>query len=426
MRFATLLLLLGLAACSQNVAAPSTLETQATGPFKLTERTPPNCDVTIGLEQTYVKAENIDYDPGDTICLEAGKRLFQQFIGFKGTAEKPLTFINVGGQVQIGKIGSRDHYYGFVFNDSKHFKLSGAGSPGHIYGIKVDGTRKGAVGLGFGSRSDNFEVEYVEVANTGFAGLMAKSDDTNKGVPKAERWTMHNISIHDTYIHDTGGEGVYIGQTKTYSGSHDIHGVRVFDNVITRTGWDGFQIANANRDVKIYNNVIYQAGLAGEEPQNKGFQLGSNTIAKVFDNVISEADSQCAIIINAGKQEVWNNYLGDCGAEGVYITNNAPQLIPPGASATYRYNFLRQVGAGKAFFFVNNPIYPLTASKNKLGGSNPELSRSNGDPSTISVTNNRRRDLPKVQFTVLPGGALCVKPGSFYDGKSLGPAVCTQ
>lgn len=60
MRFATLLLLLGLAACSQNVAAPSTLETQAADPFKLTERTPPNCDATIGLEQTYVKAENID------------------------------------------------------------------------------------------------------------------------------------------------------------------------------------------------------------------------------------------------------------------------------------------------------------------------------------------------------------------------------
>ena len=422
LRFATLLLVLTLTACSQNVTAPP-LETQAADPFGLNERTEPSCDVIIGLRQNYVRAKDVNYEPGDTICLEAGKRPQQQFVGFKGTPAKPLTFINKGGRVLIGGPTSDR---GLIFLDSNHFTLSGTGTSKHVYGVQVVGTTGSATGIDFKDRSDNFEVEFVKVANTGFAGIMAKSDDTNQGVPQSQRWVMRNISIHDTYIHDTRGEGMYIGQTVTNSASHDIRGVRVYDNVVTRTRWDGFQIANANQDVKIYNNIFHQTGLAGEEPQNKGFQLGTNTVAQVFNNVISEANSQCAIVINTGKLEFRSNYLGDCGANAVYITNNAPQLIPPGASAVYQDNYLRKVGANRPFFFVNNRAYSITVSENTLSGGNREVDVDDtlGGNSRVNFVNNSRKVLPKIQFTKLPGGALCVAKGSFYDGKNLGPEVC--
>ena len=175
---------------------------------------------------------------GDVVCMDAS--VPYQYLRFKnivGVPGNPVIITNIGGQV---KIKSTTASYGWKFQQSSNFKILGNGEPNYKYGFKVT-THKNSF-LQMIDRTTDFEVAHVEIAGDvvaqaqedldaaansrtpenllGFAGIMAKSqpicwDEPNGGSTDKGNFEMENVFIHDNYIHDVSGEGMYLGYGRT-------------------------------------------------------------------------------------------------------------------------------------------------------------------------------------------------------------------
>ena len=199
-----------------------------------------------------------------------------------GVGAKPLIITNLGGQVRVGGLG---FYYVMSISGGCNWKLTGKYDPveetGDInfpgqadgsyansqgsYGFHIDdaysacedgqdgcpynltacaGTKcpNEVAGLTIGSnapssqpqpRTSDFEISYVEITDTGFAGLVVKTD--NKNLPCGTTctamtdYTMRNIKIHDLYIHDVLSEGMYLGSTQNSAAQHSIENLSVYN-----------------------------------------------------------------------------------------------------------------------------------------------------------------------------------------------------
>ncbi len=149
--------------------------------------------------------------PGDVICINTGFREKITFRNIRGTANNPVIVKNCGGLVEIGgsNVGNA-----MIFSASRYFKVTGTGDPSVEYGIKIIGSRTGSQGLLCVNKSSDMEIENMEITAAGFAGIMIK-DDPKCSDRSFERpaFTMYNVSIHDNYIHDINGEGIYLGNS---------------------------------------------------------------------------------------------------------------------------------------------------------------------------------------------------------------------
>lgn len=294
-----------------------------------------NCDHVLTTSDTYVDANNLNVQPGDVICIEGGQRTHLALLNFQGTAAEPLTFINCNGQVVIENYNLG---YGLIFRNSKYFKLTGTGDADYKYGIKIAGTKSGASGVGVGDLSTNSELEFLEITNTGFAGIMAKTDPKCDGSANRGNFVMRDVLIHDNYIHDIGGEGLYIGNS-FYSGlnttcgtiyPHDITGLRVYDNLVENTGWDGIQIGCASEDAEIYNNTVKGYGLSGSDAHTNGIQIGGGTTGKLYNNVVKDGKGNGIIVMGLGNNLIYNNLVVRPGGYGVFcddrVTTNGSEI----------------------------------------------------------------------------------------------------
>ncbi len=322
-----------------------------------------NCDYIIDSTQVYVDASGLNLQPGDTICLECGHRPFLQLKNFQGDSLDYITLINYGGQILI----KNDTFYGFVLNNCKYFYLSGAGHPSYKYGIKVGGTGPGSSGLSLDNLSTNFEVDHVEVCNTGFAGIMSKTNPrcdltTNRGF-----FTQYNTVFHDNYVHHTGGEGFYIGHSyyngwpTTCNGEpdtlfpHDVVGLRVYDNIIDSTAYDAVQIDCAVEDCKVYNNMISYYGLAddayGLYYGMTGIVVGGGSSGDYFNNVIADGKGSGFFVFGLGDVFVYNNLILRPGRNSGLTPGPPDHHHPYGIFCDDRTTI-----PGKSFNFINNHI----------------------------------------------------------------------
>jgi len=280
--------------------------------------------------------------PGSTICLTAGHMTGLRLENIHGTAANPIVVINSGGQVVIGALpGGASN--GFTVSGSSHIKIAGTGEAGFPYGIKLDGTQASALVLA--GLSTDIEVEFVEVTNAGFAGIMAKTDPRCDGSANRGNFTQYNTVIHDNYIHDVDGEGLYIGNS-FYAGwddnpsclgtvlyPHELVGVRIYRNRIENTGADGLQVGCAVQDVEVHHNTVEGYG---QDPfashQDNGIQIGAGTTGRWYDNKVHRGPGNALIIIGLGNISVFNNELVD--TQGIYIHKDAS----PGAEVAIQNN----------------------------------------------------------------------------------------
>ncbi len=276
-----------------------------------------------------VDLSNVGLLPGDTVFIQAHTRqkLIIQNLTV-GTAENPVLITNLGGQFVIDTTTTDK---GLHFYNCRHFILRGTSSPGNYdYGIKIARVSKsGAIGLAFIQGSTDFEVSHLEISNVGFAAVMAKSDELNRAV-----FTMRNVSFHHLYIHDIGGEGIYVGSSfyhDTAKNPHEIHGVAIHDNRIENTGWDGIQLGCATQNASIYRNRIVGYGGANitasdHHEQNEGIRVNPGTAARVFDNYIQGGNpgSGSGIFANPRDDSVYyNNVIVTPGESGIVIGADA-------------------------------------------------------------------------------------------------------
>jgi hypothetical protein len=328
-----------------------------------------DCDHTLEVGTTVAVGDDLGVGPGDRVCVTSGTRPFLRLQQFHGTAEQPITVLNCGGVVEIT---NPDRAYALVIEDtSSHVRVTGTGVEGVEHGFRVSAPAREpypGIGVWILGRATNIEVDHMEVFDTGFAGVMAKTDPSCEDRPFWDGFVMRDTRLHHLWVHDTGGEGFYIGSTQLmgYTRScdgadvvippHRLDGVTVDHVLIEDTGWDGIQFGVSDA-CAFSDSVVRRVGLEGVEFQMQGVQVGS---------------SSC---------ELRRLDVRDGGASGVFVLDSSNVTIADsviaGFAADAIYLNLRSASAGT-----------WTIVHNTITGSASAGARGFGDGVTGRVANN--------------------------------------
>lgn len=309
--------------------------------YQSSELTITSCEECDHIVDSYATdGAQLGIKPGDIICLDAARKYSRLvFRNIVGTNNDPVIIRNCGGVATIFS----DASFGIKFENSKDYKLVGDGSSDE-YGIKVT-TQKGFY-ITMEKFSTDFEIARVEVAGNSSNGLGDQAGFAGIGVKTSpyqdcdlftdhtrQAWIMRDVSIHDNYIHDTGGEGIYLGhgfykgrkesKCSSITYSHSIKGVEIYNNRIEDVGYDGMQIKNANQRVKVYNNVIRNYGTKNHKAHNEGIFIGEGTTGKFYNNTVDTGTGNGCQIQGLGDLDIFNNVFINSGENGIYGCHGA-------------------------------------------------------------------------------------------------------
>lgn len=272
-------------------------------------------------DQRIVDGISQNIRPGDTIYIMAGNRQELVLQNITGTVRKPVVVINRGGKVVINT--KKD--YGILFNNSIHFRITGTGSSDK-YGFEIAATANH--GLVVTEFSSYCEADHLEIHHVGFAGIVAKTDPncTRKDL---RYFIMQQLSFHDNLIHDTEAEGFYVGYSwhpaREYQCdkdsllySHQLHGIRIYNNTVYNTGQEGIQVGSGTKDVMIYSNSVFNYGMTNILWQNHGVQIGQGTTGDFFNNVVNTGPAEAISLFGGGNNRVYDNVIVNSGASAIY------------------------------------------------------------------------------------------------------------
>ncbi|MBF2707535.1 hypothetical protein [Flavobacterium soyangense] len=288
-----------------------------------------------------------------------------QGLNLKGTLANPI-IITIDSTTQM--LIKYSSYWGIILQGCEHVVIDGKGYQNIDLGIHVtkhDNYEQGNTAIQITSLSNFIELHNLEVSKPSFAGIFCKTDpDVNNPATLRGNFTMQDTRLHNSYVHDTAGEGMYWGyfdnseHTKKNSAGvdvtyrpHNLNDTKVYRNRFERTGWDGLQLNNATGATEIHDNVLLDCGKASEPDQNTGMSLGLE--GKVFNNYINKVGG-------AGIQ------FGALGPVDIY--NNVIVNIPEGSAALYLLNSKdvpeQNVGINSNGNFYNN--IPINVYNNNL------------------------------------------------------------
>lgn len=312
-----------------------------------------NCDYIIDSDN--VSITNHTASPGDTMCLMAGVRPQLYLKNIVGSEEEPIVLINYGGVVNI----ETELSYGLKFAYCRYIKVTGTGDQNEEYGIQIDTVALGN-GIDIGFQSSDFEVEHVEVQKTKYVGIMAKTDPDCTFATVRDSFTMYNVNIHDNYLHHIGTEGMYIGNSFFLGHSlsacdtvvlpHIIEGVRVYNNRVYYTGWDGIQVGCALYDCDIYNNDVYYDSQAEQTYQMSGIIVNTGSSCDVHDNIIIDGKGTGILNQGTGGQYFFNNLIVNAG-RGYFPED---QILKQQFGIFSKYQYI--LPPDSSFYFFNNTI----------------------------------------------------------------------
>ncbi len=326
------------------------------GTFCVAQSQSCNCDVTLsGLSSTSLNliwASQISYSPGDVICIPSGTYRGIRFYDFEGNETASLIVKNCNGQVIIDE----PSYSGIDFQRCKYMKLTGSGDSNHEYGFKIIDTGGGAAGVNVQNLSTDFEIDHIEVAYAGFAGFIAKTDPdcSRPSTWRVNGFIMKNLNFHHNYVHDTGGEGFYIGYTKgykldpgrncsgTYRYGHWLENVEVHHNILEDIGWDGIQLSLVRTNGKIHDNYIYNYGTENRYYQDFAMGFSGGTY-EVYNN----------ITIN-GPQDYGNGFQMINGQSGSKVFNNV--IVRPQLHGIFLHPRHEFENPNEGYYIANNTI----------------------------------------------------------------------
>lgn len=297
------------------------------------------CTYVVPVSQSTIDGTALGIKAGDVICLNAafkyGTLTFKNIVG---TAVKPVVITNCGGTINLVVSGRP---FNFKMSQSRYFRITGGNVAGQ-YGIRISGSTVN--GMVLCELSTNFEVDHVEVSHVGFAGIMAKTDPTCDDATIRGNFTMRNISLHDNYVHDTGGEGFYIGHS-FYDGyntacgmrlPHTIEGSKIYNNLVRNSGWDGIQLSCATKNAAVYHNTVENYAVANKKDQMSGIILGAGTGGRCYGNLIKGGKGPGMSVFGLGDNVIHDNIIVDAGQMGIFCDErNTP---------------------GNGFSFINNTI----------------------------------------------------------------------
>jgi len=303
--------------------------------------------------------------PGDTILLQPGLRPYLLFRNIQGAPELPVIIMNDKGLVRINS----NHYFGISVQKSRYFKITGTGDPAIFYGFKIERVMNGA-GIGIGAGSSDFEIDHISISNTSIAGIYAKTDPDCELNFTRDKFTQFNTVIHDTYIENSGNEGMYIGNTKYFGqsvtcGETDtlllpslLSGVRIFNNIIKNPGWDGIQVSSASTDCSVFNNVVTGDSWAEQFNQMSGIIIGGGSKCDCYNNYIANGKGNGIESHGIGDYKIFNNIIVNAGKEynpgdyqqmkyGIFLTDVS--TVPGSSYALVHNNIINPKSDGIRF-----------------------------------------------------------------------------
>jgi hypothetical protein len=290
------------------------------------------CDCDTIISKTTFRLDATNLPAGSVVCLDTGiRRRSLLVLNLNGTKQDKITIKNRCGGRTIFELADTINYGILIQNSSKHFRLTGTGSA-DFYGILMNGA---ANSIQIGGLSTDFEVDHIEIKNSGFSGIMAKSNNSGRG-----SFVMKNVSFHDNYVHHTiSGEGFYIGNTswQVNGNQHDIDSLELYNNITDSTGSEGIQVGcTYSGNAKIYNNRISNSGYNPfEQFQSNGIQLGNGFSGRCYNNYIENAGSNGIIVLGVGGVYVYNNVIVRPKGRGLYT---GPATAEPGRTFNYVQN----------------------------------------------------------------------------------------
>lgn len=240
--------------------------------------------------------------PGDTVGIQGTlpNLILRNFTGAPG---KPIVFVNYGGRAVIR--GTTRNDGNFTMMGCQYVVLSGSGSKDIPYGFNISSSFKDVSALVVAGKSTHIEITRVEVSQSGFAGMMIKTDP-NKNDPSTwfGNFVMQEVKVHHNYVHDTLGEGFYIGNSFWNTGQngvypHEIRGLELHHNVVVRAGCEGIQYS-CSPGALVHHNKVVQTGISPfSNSQNAGVQISGGSSGQFYDNTIDSAQGVGLIIVGA-------------------------------------------------------------------------------------------------------------------------------
>lgn len=362
---------------------------------------------TIRLDSTqnYKKAGTLAAAPGDTICIAAGRRSYQYLQGLAGTAERPIVITNCPeGRVYIGK----DFRYGLWLDSVAHVRITGGLNPALEHGIHIDGTASGS-GLSVTGNSHHVEIDHLEISGVHFAGIMVKQDYS--GSPPVPWPVFTGLHIHHNHIHHTGGEGMYLGETK--SPGQYFREVSIHHNLVLHTGWDLMQVANMD-GVEIAYNVMVDGGVLREPVQQNGFQIGDNTRNLRFHhNVVVGSGANSAIVMGSGNIVLDSNWFsGARGDQALFIDNRS--FVDTGAAIVVRDNFWTTDSVPRMWSVYNEHNAVLLEGNHLAPDTNLIRYASGAGSANVTLRANVFTDIEPLVFADTAHGDYRLESGSPY------------
>ncbi len=257
---------------------------------------------------------------GDTIYLLAGKWDKLLIRNFRGASEKPIVFINKDGVVRF----DTDHYYAISVQNCQFFKITGTGIKSEFYGIQIDRVQNGT-GIGIGGLSSDFEIDHISIKNVPIGGIYAKTDPDCSLISVRGKFIQMNTLIHDNYIENAGNEALYIGSTKYFGQTVNcdgkdtvllpslLDGVRIYDNIIKYSGWDGIQVSSAVKNCQVFGNQVLFDSQAEYTNQMAGIIIGGGSKCDCYNNYIANGKGDGIEIHGLGGNRIFNNIIVNAG-----------------------------------------------------------------------------------------------------------------
>lgn len=283
------------------------------------------CTYVVPDSTKIVDGAKLGLKAGDVICLSGSSNytsiIFRNIVGEPGN---PIIIRNCGGVATIDGTGSG---YTMKTERSRYLRITGGTEKPH--GLRIIG---GRMGLMLETLTSDVEVDRVEIANIGFAGIMAKTEPTCKDETLRGNFVMRNVSLHHNYVHDTGGEGFYVGHSRYNQGitlscgvrlPHEIHGVKIYNNVVVNSGWEAIQVGSTTKGALVFNNRIENYGTANQNFQNNGIQFGEGAPGTCFANFINGGKGAGIIVLGTADNFIHDNVILNAGSMGMFIDERA-------------------------------------------------------------------------------------------------------
>lgn len=358
-------------------------------------------------------ADGSTVKPGSVVCIKAGNYKFIKLNYFKGTATSPITIKNCGGQVVINGNTSTN----MSISNSNNFKLTGTGSSDK-YGFKITSTSN-TVYTGLGVKADyqisDFEIDHFDLYRTS-VGFMIKTEPSCDPGSWRENGTIRNVSVHDTYVHQTTNEAFYCGYTGEYKTltcdgvskdvyAQQIKGLKIYNNTVDSTGWDGIQVGTAPENVQVYNNKVTNVGLAMKSGQMAGIIFNHGANGSIYDNFVMNGPGAGIHIMGQGKIYIYNNVVAnvggdksittDFGQSGIFVDDRPPvsptltvfvannTIVSPKRFGVYLLNSYGSVGNDN---YVYNNIFVMDGTHNYNMGASIAAAVSYNASNNVTVT----------------------------------------